>query len=319
VIPDRWYPALESARLRRRPVAVRRLGQDLVLWRDVAGTPVALPDRCPHRGAALSGGRVAEGELVCPWHGFRFDADGRCTRVPCEGREARVPRALALSPLPVTEAHGLIWLWWGDAARASGPVPFFEELDPDLGATAEASYVLPYHYTRMVETNLDVHHTPFVHGSVIPGVGTRVADFEASLDGDRIRTRGELRKEGAASGMPFRDEFLMPCLNLIELTARLRLAVSATPVDEGHTWLWFRYYQDYSRLPGVGRFFAWIAVQSELRVVQPQDWRIFRGLPPGTIDDVEYRFVRADLGIALYRKLRAETLAGPAARSAVRA
>jgi phenylpropionate dioxygenase-like ring-hydroxylating dioxygenase large terminal subunit len=317
MLPDRWYPILESDRLRRRPVGATRLGRRLVVWRDGTGGAVALPAACPHRGAALDRGRVVDGELACPWHGFRFAADGRCTRMPCAGLEARVPRALDLQPLAVREGHGLVWLWWGAPRTEYPPLPYFGELDPDLRGTAQASYVLPYHYTRMIETNLDIHHTPFVHGSLFP-VGARVEPFEAHVDGDRIETRGELRREGAATGMPFRDVLLLPCLNLIELTEKLRLVVSSTPVDEGHTWVWFRYHHDYTRLPGLRKLLAWIAVQAELRFVQPQDWRIFASLPPGTIDDVPYRFVHADQGIALYRKRRAELLAA-AAPAALRA
>ena len=85
--------------------------------------------------------------------------------------------------------------------------------------------------------------------------------------------------------------------------------MAATPIDDTHSWLWFRYYQDYTNLPGLRRALSWLAVQSELRVVQKQDWRIFSNMAPGTIDEVNYHFVQADLGIALYRKRRREILA----------
>ena len=94
MVPNRWYPVLEASQLGRKPVGVTRLGRRLVLWRDAAGSAVALPSRCPHRGAALKQGRVVDGELTCPWHGFRFAPDGACTRMPCEGTEATPPRAL---------------------------------------------------------------------------------------------------------------------------------------------------------------------------------------------------------------------------------
>ena len=94
MVPNRWYPVLEASQLGRKPVGVTRLGRRLVLWRDAAGSSVALPSRCPHRGAALEQGRVVDGELTCPWHGFRFAPDGACTRMPCEGTEATPPRAL---------------------------------------------------------------------------------------------------------------------------------------------------------------------------------------------------------------------------------
>ena len=73
MLHNRWYPVFESARLRSRPVGLRRLGRDLVLWRDAGGNAVIGASACPHRGAALAGGRVRDGELACPWHGFQYE------------------------------------------------------------------------------------------------------------------------------------------------------------------------------------------------------------------------------------------------------
>ncbi len=310
MIPDRWYPVLESRKLRRRPVAIERFAAPWVVWRGADGCAAMLPGYCPHRGASLGGGRVVDGQLTCPWHGFRFAADGRCTMTPCEGADAVPRHALALQPAVTREAHGLLWCWWGQARDSYPPVPWFDDVATEARRSWEGSYELPYHYTRMVETNLDVHHTPFVHRTTVPGVGTRVADFEARIDGDRIYTRGELRHEDRPRGMPFRDDLILPNLSLIELTGKLRLLACATPVDATRSWVWFRYYQDYTDIPGLRRLLAWFAVYSELAVVQRQDWRIFRAMRPGTVDDVPYHFVEADRGIALYRKRRSELLAG---------
>ncbi len=308
MIPNQWYPVLESARLGRRPVGLERLGEVWVAFRDGHRRAVVLPGHCPHRGAALRMGRVVNGELQCPWHGFRFDHGGHCTAMPCEGDEAIVPKAMHLAPPPVTERHGLIWMWWGNAPAEPDAIPFFDELTTPLSHTAEASKELPYHYSRMMETNLDIHHTPFVHGNVIPGIGPVVRHFTAEIDGDRVRTHGELCRPGKDHGMPFRADALLPCLSLIELTPKITILVAATPIDANRTWMWFRYYQDYTNLPGLRWFISWFAVQSELRVVQKQDWRIFSGMLPGTIDEVPYHLVKADLGIALYRKRRREML-----------
>lgn len=311
MLRNRWYPVFEAARLRRKPIGIKRMGQRLVLWRDARGGPRLLPAACPHRGASLAAGRVVDGELECPWHGFRFDGRGRCTLMPCEGPDARIPRAMHQTAYPVCEVHALIWMWWGDERETYPPVPFFDELD-DRGGSTQASYILPYHYSRMMETNLDIHHTPFVHGNVVP-VGTRVVDFEAHSDADRIYSSGTLVKEknaakGNFEGMRFRADLILPNLAHIQLTPKLRILVCATPVDEGHSWLWFRYCQSYTGSRLLGKLITWISVHSELRIVQKQDWRIFADMTPGTIDDVPYTFVHSDKAIALYRNLRAEEL-----------
>ena len=74
-----WYPAVEARQVRQRPVHLQMLGDDLVLFRDTAGTVAALSDWCPHRGARLSLGVCEfDGTVTCPYHGYTFDGTGQC-------------------------------------------------------------------------------------------------------------------------------------------------------------------------------------------------------------------------------------------------
>src|SRR5438552_1095882 len=88
-----WYPALAAWRLRRRPKAIRLLGDDVVLYRD-GGTVRALQDRCAHRGARLSKGKClypGSGTITCPYHGWTYDGTtGRCVAKLMEGPDARI-------------------------------------------------------------------------------------------------------------------------------------------------------------------------------------------------------------------------------------
>ncbi|MYE68365.1 MAG: Rieske 2Fe-2S domain-containing protein, partial [Acidimicrobiia bacterium] len=70
-----WHPVAVSADVTAEPRQVRLLGEPIVLYRDAAG-PVALADRCVHRGAALSGGCIRDGRLMCPYHGWQYDRSG---------------------------------------------------------------------------------------------------------------------------------------------------------------------------------------------------------------------------------------------------
>src|SRR5439155_328581 len=81
---NHWYPIFESRDLPLgKPIGIRRLGEDLALWRDGSGQPHLFIDRCPHRGAAFSEGGTVQGtELQCWYHGFRYDGSGQCTAVP---------------------------------------------------------------------------------------------------------------------------------------------------------------------------------------------------------------------------------------------
>ena len=76
-----WWVAGTSAELARRPIARTILGTPLVLFR-TAGKAAALLDRCPHRNAPLSHGKIVEGLIECPYHGWAFDGAGECRRIP---------------------------------------------------------------------------------------------------------------------------------------------------------------------------------------------------------------------------------------------
>jgi phenylpropionate dioxygenase-like ring-hydroxylating dioxygenase large terminal subunit len=77
-----WYALTAARNVGATPLALERLGERLVLWRDAHGTVHVQEDRCPHRGARLSQGRVNDGTIVCSYHGIAIDADGRIASVP---------------------------------------------------------------------------------------------------------------------------------------------------------------------------------------------------------------------------------------------
>jgi nitrite reductase/ring-hydroxylating ferredoxin subunit len=307
MIPNRWYPIYEARKLKAKPVQLKRMNQELVVWRGPDG-PITMSAYCPHRGAALGQGRVKDSKIVCPWHGFEFAADGGCALMPCEGVDATIPTRMAAKPFPTREAHGLVWLWWGEARADYPPIDFFDEPEMATCGWAEISYELPHPYTRTVESSLDIHHTPFAHGSVIP-VGAVMDEFDARIEGDRIYSGGVLRREKSATkGMPFRADMIFPNLNFIELAPKIWIVVAGTPIDDDNTWFWARYYIARTRSRLLQTFASWASVQGEYYVVQPQDWRIFNGMAPGTIDEVEHHLVGADKAIALYKRRRRQLL-----------
>jgi len=307
MIPDRWYAVARSSKLRRKPLALSRLGERLVVWRRSDGEAVAMRDRCPHRGAALSLGKVEGDTLACPYHGFRFGASGACELMPCEGVDAKIPRGMAAAVHPVREAHGLLWLWWGEARAELPPIPWFDDLPVDRAfADLEDEWDLPYE--RLVESHFDLHHFPFVHKSAGGfATGARLDPYEVEAEGDRIRTRGVLRKEGQdpEKGFSFRADYVAPNLMRLQVGEGLTFMVISTPIDAERSWLFVRYWQGWVRGPGIGKLAAWIAAQVDLKIFQyPQDLPVLRSLEPRHSGPGVNRFVGSDAGSAAFIKLR---------------
>ena len=154
------HPVLDASALRDAPVGVRLLGEDVVLWRDAEGAPRAARDRCPHRGTRLSLGRVCDGRLECAYHGWRFDAEGRCRLIPA--LPGFVPPAShAVASFVVGEAFDLIWLQL-EGDRLALP-DFAGEQEPALRKLNVGPYEVATSAPRIVENFLDLAHFGLVH------------------------------------------------------------------------------------------------------------------------------------------------------------
>jgi len=313
LIRNVWYPVLEARVLKKKPVRLDRLGRRFVAWRaEDDGVRVA-GAFCPHRGVSLDQGTVRDGRIVCPMHGFTYDGAGDCTLMPCEGQDAKVPPGLKLDMQVAAEAHGFIWLWHGDTRESYPEIEFFPYADLPLERSAEVSYVVDYHYTRLMETHLDMHHLAFAHHKGVPWIGPKMHAYSAELDDLRIYTRGVLAAEDGSKGTSFVCDAQLPCASYVNAAPNFRLIIITAPIDDTRTWMCIRYYQDIVKLPLLRRVMAWILLQYEYRVLQPQDWPLFDemhgGRTGGTVDDVPMVLVKSDQGLALYRKRRRQLLA----------
>ncbi len=314
-IPNQWYPIFDSSKLKaRRPVGVTRLGERMVLWRDSTGAALCMTDRCPHRAAQLSLGWVRDGCLVCPFHGLRFDAAGRCVMIPANGESQPVPSGFDLPTLPIREAHGLIWYWYGDSEPAA-EIPWFPEA-PDPGPrTSFVQRDYPVSYLRVMENLGDMHHVPFVHRATIPGVGTRVEVQEARLDGSVIRMKVSLHHERQGWIRPtynFTYALRLPTLATIEVARGIQFVASATPIDRDNTWLWARYGQNYLPRWLGGAVLMRLAAKFDLELVfTHQDMRMLASQQRNHPEDISsYRLFEADRAIALYFGLRKQAIEG---------
>ncbi|MBM4357988.1 MAG: aromatic ring-hydroxylating dioxygenase subunit alpha [Deltaproteobacteria bacterium] len=312
---DAWYVLATSDELGAKPLARMLNGVPLVLFRDARGTVSVLLDRCPHRNVPLSLGRVEAGELACGYHGWRFDGQGRCTRIPslCT---AHPDRPLVAS-FATREQAGLVWVY----------------ATPDVEPTHEPYALAPLgegygSVTRIVEANgtlhatlenaLDVPHTAFLHRGLFRGAGkTHRIRAVVTRAADRVQTEyvGEPRPEGlvgrllSPSGglVTHFDRFILPCIGEVEYRIgeenHIFVSALATPVDDARTKI-FAVVRFRTRLPSAlvklvlepvaMRIFAQDAVMlahqteaskrfggerymsTELDLMGPQIWRLLR-------------------------------------------
>src|ERR1700679_3779226 len=130
-----WHPVAFAADVADRPVHADLLGEALVLWRGAGRALRVMSDLCVHRGTALSLGWVAGDELVCPYHAWRYGADGRCVAIPQKEDPAAVPAKARVRAFQVEARYGLIWV---ALEEPRGPLPSVPELEADGWAVVAA-------------------------------------------------------------------------------------------------------------------------------------------------------------------------------------
>ncbi len=168
-----WHPVALATAVGSAPLAVQLLDQPLVLWRDGAqgatGAVHAWADRCPHRGAQLSLGCVRDGQLECPYHGWRFAGSGPAVG-QVAGQVMVVPALPGFTPPPThhatvfacMERYGLVWVRLGADGEAAPPA-FAAEDEPRLRKVNCGPYDVATSAPRIVENFLDMAHFGYVH------------------------------------------------------------------------------------------------------------------------------------------------------------
>lgn len=165
VLRNTWYVAAWAEEVPAGTVLARRLlDEPVVLFRGADGAVVALHDRCPHRFAPLSMGRLHDGgaAIECGYHGLRFDARGRCVFNP--HGDHSIPQAAVVRAYPVVERHSMLWIWMGEPGRADpATIPSFDFQDPAQNAVGCGYMVVEGHYELEIDNILDLSHIEFLH------------------------------------------------------------------------------------------------------------------------------------------------------------
>ncbi|KAI7843030.1 hypothetical protein COHA_003362 [Chlorella ohadii] len=265
-------------------------GDMWVLFRDESGAAACVKDECAHRACPLSLGSVVDGRLQCPYHGWEYDREGACTKMPstafCKG--------IKVQALPVAEADGLVWVWPGrpEAHADAGPPPPLARPPPGFEVHAELVLDVPVEHGLLLENLLDLAHAPFTHTTTF-AKGWPVPDV--------VRFNAARLLGGSWEPYPIDMEFGPPCmvLSTIGLTSPGKIERGARaascknhlhqlhvclPSSEGRTRLLYRMSLDFlgwtRSLPGIGAFWKSIAEQvlgEDLVLVKGQQDRMSRG------------------------------------------
>ena len=261
-LPSAWYAFLDSKEIKDKPLGITRFGESLVVWRDSSGQVNVFQDSCPHRLAKLSLGEIKDSCIVCPFHGFEYDSDGKCRYVP-ETKAAAVN--LTVHKYQTVEQYGFIWIWWGEM-QSTAELPWFDGLKEGF-VYAGFEETWPVHFSRSVENQLDYAHLPFVHKNSIGGNTDPSANREFEMDETSIKVYMDKYK---GSGY---FEFKLGNVWQLVIGKNLRLTLAFVPVDENTTKLYQRTYQCFVKLPLLGKLICSLFNQTN-KIILRQDYEV---------------------------------------------
>jgi phthalate 4,5-dioxygenase oxygenase subunit len=271
------FDARLDPRMAQRPVkAVRVMGQDLVLFRDAGGQWGLLDRDCPHRGADLSFGRHEGDGLRCPFHGWKFDASGRCLETPAEPAGSKLCERVRQRSYPVVERSGILFGWFGDEGKAP-PFPTFDCFTAPSTHTFAFKGLWNCNWLQAFEVGIDPAHPSFLHrflsDAALEAVGENAAgrQFRSASAGDfggekwpmtrimREFHQPEISFEPKPWGLqltalrPMTDELthvritnaIFPATFVIPLSETLTITQMHVPVDDVRTY-WYSVFTSFA-------------------------------------------------------------------------
>jgi vanillate O-demethylase monooxygenase subunit len=185
-IKNAWQVAAHAREVAAGLVSRTYCGVPVVLYRSMAGRPVAIRDRCPHRLVPLSIGQRIGDDLQCGYHGMRFGSNGVCTKIP---GQSQIPEDARVQTFPVQERHQLIWIWLGEASLADPAlIPDLHWMDKAGWSMTNGNFNFACGYRLITDNLLDLSHETYVHQHTIGNaVEEEIADFPVMVTTDQQR------------------------------------------------------------------------------------------------------------------------------------
>ena len=192
-VRNAWYVAAWDHEVTRSLKRRIILDEPVLLFRKDDGTAVALEDRCCHRQAPLSMGKLVGNVVHCPYHGLQFDPTGKCVKVPSQ---EKIPSNARVRAYPVVERYHWLWIWMGDPAKADPAlIEDFHFLDDPAWRFGGNYLHVESNYLLLVENLLDTTHLPFLHPDTLGTDAFARSEFDVSREGDRITVARWLMNE----------------------------------------------------------------------------------------------------------------------------
>jgi len=182
---NRWYQAGWSDEVTTDTPLVRTiLNEPVLIWRGADGAPAALFDRCPHRFAPLSAGRIEGDRVTCGYHGLAFGRDGACVANP----HSPITSRMNVKSYAMAERHGALWIWMGDPEHPdAADIPALTFIDE----TPEKARIRMYMPTRanyqlLTDNILDLSHADYLHPTSLGGMMTHAKTSSREEEGKII-------------------------------------------------------------------------------------------------------------------------------------
>jgi nitrite reductase/ring-hydroxylating ferredoxin subunit len=166
-----WQPVALASELANRPLALRILGEDLVLFRSRSGAVGLVHRHCPHRGASLEFGVIEQSGLRCCYHGWLIGLDGRVLETPAEPELSSLRHRLFHGAYPVHEHRGLIFAYMGPPTSLPA-FPLFDTVEASDSRLVPFSYTTPCNWLQIGDNGMDPIHASFLHMIGFPQFGS---------------------------------------------------------------------------------------------------------------------------------------------------
>lgn len=313
-----WHPvAIAKDLSTENPVKfVRILGEDLVLFQSKKGELGLLEDRCSHRGASLSYGRVEERGIACPYHGWLYDTQGNCVETPAEPAGSRFALTVQHRAYPVQRFAGLYWAYLGPS-----PAPVIPKYDvwarTDGWRWIRALPRLDCNWLQAMENSVDTCHLHILHQELVTRGFTVRGTTRGTIDDlENFEFRevpyGIMKRRSFSDGTMEQHPLIFP--NVLRQANRTQIRV---PIDDTHTWVVYLHFVpsddqaptdaedvpvDYRRpfknpVDGIHPY-----ARFRMDEVDAQDFMAWETQGP-VADRTRERLATSDQGVVMYRRM----------------